>query len=76
MDQDVHIYQLILNLNCCQDCLVMAEAEDVCDLRIKQGVDDWEHLEEKRIRIEKSFQYSKHFQVTLGKTTLASARYS
>ena len=54
----------------------MAEAEDVCDPRIKQGVDDWEHLEEKRIGIEKSFQYSKHFQVTLGKTTLASARYS
>ena len=55
----------------------MAEAEDVCDLRIKQGVDDWEHLEEKKIRIEKSFQYcKKHFQVTLGKTTLASARYS
>ena len=54
----------------------MAEAEDVCDLRIKQGVDDWEHLEEKRIRIKKLFQYYKHFQVTLGKTTLASARYS
>ena len=35
----------------------MAEAEDVCDLRIEQGVDDWEHLEEKRIRIEKSFKH-------------------
>jgi len=42
-------------LNCCQDCLVMAEAEDVCDLRIKQGVDDWEHLGEDNTGLGKVF---------------------
>ena len=37
--QQTHIY-----LNSCQNCLVMAEAQNICDLRIKQGMDDRENL--------------------------------
>ena len=48
----------------------MAETENICDLRIKQGMDDRENLEFK-MNTENNLMV-----VTLGKTTLASARYS
>ena len=48
----------------------MAEAQNICDLRVKQGMDDREYLQF-RMNTENNL-----ISVTFGKTTLASARYS